>query len=349
MASRVSRSGGSISVMRPERKRLRSRSSSVSIDFGGRSEVRTICFPAPVQVVVGVEELLLEPLLVLHELHVVDEQDVAFPVAALEGDGRRHPQRVDEVVHEGLGGDVEDLAYREVLLHVVADRVEQVGLAEPGVAVDEQRVVRAPGCLGDGLGGGVGQPVGGRGHEGVEGEPGVEGDGHRVAGIRRSVRRQGPVRAGDGGRVPNRRGLVVQPRRRRHRARRGGRDGLESPTWSRTLTVLAVPASWRGCPRSAGRNRLSTRSRTTALGTPSTMHAVARIGRPARHPTATSATWRPTPVHARMLCSVSTARWFSSTCSSSAPSESLVHSVVHRCGTQRRDRGRSNVHRAVVD
>jgi len=30
-----------------ERKRLRSRSSSVSIERGARSEVRTICFPAP--------------------------------------------------------------------------------------------------------------------------------------------------------------------------------------------------------------------------------------------------------------------------------------------------------------
>ncbi len=39
-----------------------------------------------VQVVVGVEELLLESLLVLHELDVVDEQDVAVAVAALEGD-----------------------------------------------------------------------------------------------------------------------------------------------------------------------------------------------------------------------------------------------------------------------
>ena len=37
-----------------------------------------------VQGVEGVEELLLEPLLVLHELDVVDQQHVAVPVAALE-------------------------------------------------------------------------------------------------------------------------------------------------------------------------------------------------------------------------------------------------------------------------
>ena len=44
------------------------------------------------QVVVGVEELLLETLFVLHELDVVDQQDIALPVAAFERDGRRHAQ-----------------------------------------------------------------------------------------------------------------------------------------------------------------------------------------------------------------------------------------------------------------
>ena len=96
-----------------------------------------------VEVVVGVEELLLEPLFVLHELHVVDEQDVALPVAPLEGDGGGHPQGVDEVVHEGLGGDVQDAAGREVLLDVVADGVEEVGLAQARVAVDEQAGCRS--------------------------------------------------------------------------------------------------------------------------------------------------------------------------------------------------------------
>lgn len=38
---------GCTSVIRPERNRLRRRLSRVAIDFGGRSEVRTICFEAP--------------------------------------------------------------------------------------------------------------------------------------------------------------------------------------------------------------------------------------------------------------------------------------------------------------
>ena len=42
----------------------------------------------------------------------------------------------------------------------MADRVQQVGLAQAGLAVDDQRVVRLARCLGDGDGGGVGEPVG---------------------------------------------------------------------------------------------------------------------------------------------------------------------------------------------
>ena len=46
IAMRVSRSGAVRSAMRPHSKRLRRRSSSVMICFGGRSELRTICLPS---------------------------------------------------------------------------------------------------------------------------------------------------------------------------------------------------------------------------------------------------------------------------------------------------------------
>ena len=107
MARRVSSSGGWTSVMSPDRKRLRSRSSRVAMDLGGRSEVRTT-WRGAVEVVEGVEELLLERLFVLHELDVVDEQDVALAVAALEGHRGVVPDGVDEFVQECLGGDVAD-------------------------------------------------------------------------------------------------------------------------------------------------------------------------------------------------------------------------------------------------
>ena len=62
-----------------------------------------------VQVVEGVEELLDRLLLALEELHVVDQQHVDVPVAALEGVAAGRVHRVDELVEEGLGGHVPHL------------------------------------------------------------------------------------------------------------------------------------------------------------------------------------------------------------------------------------------------
>ena len=73
---RVSRSGGWMSVIRPHSKRERSRSSSVAISRGGRSDEMHDLAAGLVERVEGVEELLLDPLLALEELHVVDQQHV---------------------------------------------------------------------------------------------------------------------------------------------------------------------------------------------------------------------------------------------------------------------------------
>ena len=139
----------------------------------------------------------------------------------------------------------------------MADGLEQVGLAEAGVAVDEQRVVLAGRRLGDGQGGGVGEPVGRADHEGVEGVPRVDvvhrdvtGPPAAREGGRRGGRRDGPRGLGLGGRdlegeldvagpdlgegVPDERevaaldALLGQERRHRqreHAARRGDRAG----------------------------------------------------------------------------------------------------------------------------
>ena len=68
---------------------------------------------------------------------------------------------------------------------VVADRVQQVGLAQAGLAVDEERVVGLGRRLGHRDRGGVGEPVAGADDEGLEGvlrvEPGVLDQlGHRL-------------------------------------------------------------------------------------------------------------------------------------------------------------------------
>ena len=112
--------------------------------------------------------------LALDELDVVDEQHVDLAVAALEAVVGALAHGVDELVEEGLGGDVAHPVGGVVLAHVVADGLQEVGLAEAGVAVDEQRVVLAGGRLGDGERGGVGEPVGRPDDEGLEGVPGVD-------------------------------------------------------------------------------------------------------------------------------------------------------------------------------
>ena len=129
-----------------------------------------------VQRVEGVEELLLDAFLALDELDVVDEQHVDVAVAPLERRLAVIAQRVDEVVGEFLGRDVLDAHAGKQPLGVVACRVQQVGLAEAGLAPDEQRVVGARRRFGDGEAGGVGEAVGRADDEGVEGVAPVEAD-----------------------------------------------------------------------------------------------------------------------------------------------------------------------------
>ena len=123
-----------------------------------------------------VEELLLQGLLLVHELDVVDEQHVAFPVPPAEG---AHvvlcPQRLDELVHEGLGRDVADPHPREVLPYVVPDRLQQMGLSESRGAVHEQGVVGARRRLGYRERRRMRESVGRPDDKGVKGVLGVEG------------------------------------------------------------------------------------------------------------------------------------------------------------------------------
>ena len=100
----------------------------------------------------------------------------ASAVALLEGLDAGALQRGDELVGEGLGGRVVDGELRGVAVEVVRDRAEQVGLAEPRGAVQEERVVGLAGRLGDRQRGGVGELVAGADHEALEGVVGVERD-----------------------------------------------------------------------------------------------------------------------------------------------------------------------------
>ena len=154
-----------------------------------------------VEGVEGVEELLLGLDLALQELDVVDQQHVDVAVAALEPVLPVVADRVDELVGELLAGHVADLGAGVEAAHVVADGVQQVGLAQAGVAVDQQRVVGLARRLGDRDRGRVREPVGRADDEGLEGvlrvEPGLE-RGRRARAARRlrpraAARAQGTV------------------------------------------------------------------------------------------------------------------------------------------------------------
>ncbi len=131
-----------------------------------------------VEAVERVEELLEDLLLPFEELDVVEQENVDGPVAVLERLHLLAADAVDELVEELLRAHVADQAAGGDLASLVPDGVEEVGLPQTRLAVDEQRVVLAVGLLPHRHGGGVGEAVGLAHHEVVEGvsrhEPGVE-------------------------------------------------------------------------------------------------------------------------------------------------------------------------------
>ena len=140
----------------------------------------------------------------MKELDVVNQKNIDFPIAALEP---LHAPVIlvsvayagDEVGDEDLGVDVLDADSGVECLGVVADGMQQVGLAQSGASVDEQRVVGPRRGLGDRQGRGVGEPVGRSGDIGVEGVARIEL--RDVIGRRRSEQSACALRAGGSGAV----------------------------------------------------------------------------------------------------------------------------------------------------
>src|SRR5216683_3354362 len=178
--------------------------------------------------------------LVFQELDVVNQEDINVAVAAPEAVLLAVPDHVDEVVGEFFRADVPDFDALVEALRVVADGVQQVRLAESGIAVYEQWVVRLGRSFGDSHGGGVRESVAGSDDERLEGVLGVQ-PGRRwphPGGTRlgRRARGMGQSAAGQvGGRVGYQAPGVlrvhgaVQRRPRGGVWRRGGDPGRGSP------------------------------------------------------------------------------------------------------------------------
>ena len=100
------------------------------------------------------EELFLCAFFAFEELHIVDEQQVDFTEAATEVAHLSGLNRADELVGELLGAHVGEAQRRGAAHEFVRDALHQVRLAQPRVAVNEERVVDLAGRLRGGLRGG---------------------------------------------------------------------------------------------------------------------------------------------------------------------------------------------------
>ena len=120
-----------------------------------------------------VKELFLRAILAAEELDVVDQQQVQRSIVPFEILERLVLIRAHDVGHVRFRVDVADLAAWVLRLDVVPDRLDQMRLAEPDAAVDEERVVRRR-MLGDLNGGGTRKLVRASRHERIEGEGGIE-------------------------------------------------------------------------------------------------------------------------------------------------------------------------------
>ena len=135
----------------------------------------------------GMEELSW-PILPGDELYVVDEVDFGVHVFAPELLHRLAGDRADEIVGEGLRGDVNDPQLAMMDLRVVADSLHQMGLAKANAPVQKQGVVGPGGSFRHGQGGGVGKAIAVADDKSIEGILGVQGRGGR---LRDSSRRGG--------------------------------------------------------------------------------------------------------------------------------------------------------------
>ena len=86
------------------------------------------------------EELLLSLLLAGDELDIVHQKDARLPVLFPELGVAALPDGGDQLVGEVVALNVHDPQVLPLALDLMGDGVEQMGLAQSGVAVDEQRV-----------------------------------------------------------------------------------------------------------------------------------------------------------------------------------------------------------------
>ena len=97
------------------------------------------------------EKFLLHRVFVDDELYIVYQQVVRAAVFVVEFVSRALRKRLYKFVREILGGGVDEVHLGVVLLYLRLYRFHKVRLAEAGVAVDQQGVIRLAGIRRDSL------------------------------------------------------------------------------------------------------------------------------------------------------------------------------------------------------
>ena len=139
MATRVSTFGAWMSAISPHSNRVLSRSSRCGIRAGLLSEVIAIWWPRLVELVERVEELFLSLFLAGDELDVIDQQCVGRAIARPEVVHGPALDGGDQLIGKGLGADIED--QQVAVDEMVAEGLQQMGLAEARCTVEEERIV----------------------------------------------------------------------------------------------------------------------------------------------------------------------------------------------------------------
>ena len=121
------------------------------------------------------EEFLLGGGLTGDELNIVDEQYVAGAVLVAELVHSLTGQGIDHLIGEILALDVNDPHVADLLLQLVGDGVQKVGLTQTAGAVDKERVVGLSGAVCHRKARGVSKLVGGAYDEVLKGVLKVEG------------------------------------------------------------------------------------------------------------------------------------------------------------------------------
>ena len=114
---------------------------------------------AVVQGVEGMEKLLLRAFLAREKLDVVDHQDVRVAILLAELHQRAVLDGIDELVGKLLAGKINDAGGLLIVDYEVADRLQQVRLAQSASSVHEKGIVGLGGRLGHRDGGSMSELV----------------------------------------------------------------------------------------------------------------------------------------------------------------------------------------------